>query len=124
MSRFLSASMLLLLGGCSAIPLKPGAAKIRFMQNEPKGCTYLGEAVGSQGGSFIGRLTSNENMEIGARNSLKNQAAEMGGNVVTLLLNRAGQTGSWNQHGGHQGQTNVVLTGIVFKCPQAVLDSL
>ena len=124
MRNYLFATVLLLLGGCAAIPLNPGAAKIRITQNEPKGCTYLGEATGHQGGSVVGKLTSNENMEIGARNSLKNQAMEMGGNVVTILMNRAGQTGSYNQYGGGLGQTNVTLTGIVFNCPESVMKSL
>ena len=67
-------TVLLLLTGCAAEPLKPGAEKVHFMQSEPKGCKYLGEATGNQGNAFIGGLTSNENMETGARNTLKNKA--------------------------------------------------
>ncbi len=116
-------TVLLLLTGCAAEPLKPGAEKVHFMQSEPKGCKYLGEATGNQGNAFIGGLTSNENMETGARNTLKNKAVDMGGNAVVMLTNRAGQTGSYGRHGGGTRQTNVSITGIVFRCPQSILGN-
>lgn len=113
---------LLGLMGCAAAELKPGAERVRFMQAEPKGCKYLGEATGNQGNFFTGAYTSNENLETGARNTLKNKAVELGGNVVVLLTNRAGQTGSYGQYGGGSQQTNVALTGTIFNCPDSVLN--
>lgn len=56
----------------------------------------------------------------GARHDLKNQAFAMGGNVIVILTNRAGQTGS-GFGGGSSSQTNVTLTGTVFKCPANAL---
>jgi hypothetical protein len=79
----------------------------------------LGEATGNQGNFFTGAWTSNENLETGARNDLKNKAAGMGGNVVVLLTNRAGVTGSAGQYGGSMQQTNVTVTGTVYRCPTA-----
>lgn len=108
--------------GCAANSLKPGAERVRLMQNEPKGCKYLGEATGDQGGAFTGAWTSNTNMETGARNELKNKAFDMGGNVVVLLTNRAGQTGSGSMWNSSSQQTNVVITGTVFNCPDSILN--
>ena len=115
-------TLMLSLTSCAAIELKPGAERVRLTQNEPKGCEYLGEATGNQGNSFTGDFTSNKNMETGARNDLKNQALDMGGNVVVLLTNRAGQTGSYSQYGGSSSQTNVTITGTVFDCPPHTLE--
>lgn len=111
------------LAGCAAAQLKPGAEKVRFMQSEPKGCKYVGEATGNQGNALTGGWTSNENLETGARNVLKNKAVDMGGNVVVILTHRAGQTGSYGQYGGGSQQTNVALTGTVFSCPESVLNN-
>lgn len=123
MNKFILAAATLLLAGCAAQSLKPGAEKVRFMQSEPKGCKYLGEATGNQGNFFTGGWTSNENLETGARNTLKNKAVEMGGNVIVMLTNRAGQTGSGGQYGGSTQQTNVAMAGTVFNCPDSVLNN-
>lgn len=105
------------LGGCSANSLQAGADKVRLTNNEPgKECKYLGEVTGNQGNFFTGEWTSNSSLETGARNDLKNQAAGMGGNVVSLLTQRAGQTGSIYDGAGSMAQTNVTLTGNVYKC--------
>lgn len=112
---------LLTLGGCSAVPLQPGAERIRIVTNEPAGCQYLGEVTGSQGDFFTGGWTSNANLETGARNDLKNQTARMGGNTIQLLTTRAGQTGSMSvaqgSGGGSSAQTNVTYVGTVYRCP-------
>ncbi len=121
MRAFLILSVIAVLSGCAAVPLKPEAQTVRFLQSEPKGCKYLGEATGNQGNFFTGPWTSNANLETGARNRLKNKATEMGGNVIVLLTNRAGQTGSVNEGTGHSSQTNVTLTGTVYRCPASVL---
>lgn len=122
MKRLVMTAATLLLAGCSAQQLKPGADKIRVFQTEPKGCKYLGEATGNQGNFLSGGWTSNENLETGARNTLKNKAMEMGGNAVAILTNRAGNTGSFGQYGGGMSQTNVTLAGTVYNCPENVLN--
>ncbi|MBR8655939.1 DUF4156 domain-containing protein [Achromobacter sp. Marseille-Q0513] len=102
------------LAACAPTPLAPGAASnVRITHNEPgKGCAFLGDVTGSQGDFLRGAITSNADLETGARNDLKNRAAAMGGNVVYLLTQRAGQTG----HKDHSEQTNVTLTGNVYRC--------
>ncbi len=104
------------LTGCAPTALMPGAERVRLTQEEPKGCEYLGEVIGDQGGSLSGPLTSNANLERGALNDLKNRAFQMGGTVVYLIANRAGQTASINRDGGSSQQTNVVYIGAVYRC--------
>lgn len=118
MNKLIVAAMLAFLSGCSAIVLNPEALKIKVVVSEPsKKCKFLGDVTGSQGNFFTGGYTSNENLETGARNSLKNKAAALGGNVVHILTQRAGSTGSYGQYGGSSQQTNVTLSGNVYKCP-------
>lgn len=111
-----------LLAGCAAVQLNPGAAQVRITTNEPQGCKYLGEVTGNQGNFLTGGFTSNANLETGARNEMKNEAAKLGANTVQMLTNRAGQTGSMSLAGGTGGgsmeQTNVTYTGIAYKCPE------
>ncbi|MGS1008929.1 DUF4156 domain-containing protein [Achromobacter anxifer] len=102
------------LAACAPTSLAPGpATSVRITHNEPgKECAFLGDVTGSQGNFLAGAITSNADLETGARNDLKNRAAAMGGNVVYLLTQRAGQTGGKD----HQEQTNVTLSGNVYRC--------
>ncbi len=102
------------LAACAPTTLSPGAASnVRITHNEPgKECVFLGDVTGSQGNFLAGAITSNADLETGARNDLKNKAAGMGGNVVYLLTQRAGQTGGKD----HLEQTNVTLSGNVYRC--------
>jgi hypothetical protein len=104
-----------LLAGCAATPLHPGAQMVRVTNTEPGSeCQFLGDITGNQGNSFTGPFITNENLETGARNDLKNKAAALGGNLVVLLTQRAGQTGGIGQGSGEQ--TNVTLSGNVYRC--------
>ena len=112
---FLAAVM----AGCAAAPLIPGSERVRITNSEPgKECKFLGDVTGNQGNFFTGPWTSNENLETGARNDIKNKAAAMGGNIVAILTQRAGQTGSFGQYGGSSQQTNVAVSGNVYRCPE------
>jgi hypothetical protein len=107
------------LSGCAAVPSNSGADRVRITNTEPgKECRFLGDVTGNQGNFVTGPWTSNENLEIGARNIIKNKAFAMGANVVVLLTQRAGQSGSYVQGGGSMTQTNVVLTGNAYRCPE------
>ncbi|MDZ7661470.1 DUF4156 domain-containing protein [Thiohalophilus sp.] len=122
MKRIISLITAISLTACSAIPLQPGAEKVRLTHQEPKNCQFLGDVTGSQGNEFTGELTSNSTMETGARNDIKNKAHALGGNVVYFLSHRAGQTGEFGSVGnsfyGSSYQSNVTLSGNVYKCPQ------
>jgi len=104
----------LCLFGCAPIqPASPAASNVRITNQEPAHrCAFLGDITGSQGNFLLGSITSNADLESGARNDLKNKAAAIGGNVVYLLTHRAGQTGSSD----HLAQTNVTLSGNVYRC--------
>jgi len=109
---------LVLMAGCTAIPLKPGAELVRVTHVEPTSeCKWLGDVTGSQGNSYTGQYTTNANLETGARNDLKNKAAALGGNLVVLITERPGLTGNFGLEGGPVHQTSVTLTGSVYRCP-------
>lgn len=110
--------LLATLSACASTSLKQGATMVRLTHTEPstEKCQFLGDITGSQGDFFSGAFTSNEDLETGARHDLKNKAHAMGGNVVYLLTQRAGQTGSYGDGSGSTEQTNVTLTGNVYRC--------
>ena len=115
--------VLVLLGvsACTAVPLQDGAKLVRLTNTEPtKECQFLGDVTGNQGDFLTGEFTSNAELETGARNDIKNKAYSLGGNLVYLLTQRAGQTGSFDKHfGGSSVQTNVTLSGNVYFCPES-----
>lgn len=102
--------------GCSATSLSHGAERVRLTNQEPAGCEFLGDITGSEGGFWTGSLTSNSNLDTGARNDLKNRAYKMGGNVVYLLTQRAAQSGGMSHGSGGSSETSVILTGNVYRC--------
>ncbi len=105
------------LAACSSVAVQPQANGVRLTHNEPgKECTFLGDVTGSQGDFFTGAFTSNADLETGARNDLKNKAMNLGGDTIYILTQRAGQTGSYNDDFGGSQQTNVTLSGNVYKC--------
>jgi hypothetical protein len=108
--------------GCAATPLNPGAGQIRLTNTEPgKQCRYLGETTGRQGGWWTGAFTSNESLEEGARNDLKNEAASLGANVVHLVSSQTGTSasggGGWGGGGGGSQTTLVTYVGAAYRCP-------
>jgi hypothetical protein len=118
MSKVTVVVLAAIVSGCAATPINLGAERVRITNAEPgKECKFLGDVTGSQGNFLTGPWTSNENLETGARNDIKNKAAAMGGNVVAILTHWAGQTGSYGQYGWSSQQTNVVITGNVYRCP-------
>jgi hypothetical protein len=106
------------LAACSSVAVQPQANGVRLTHNEPGNeCTFLGDVTGSQGDFFTGAFTSNADLETGARNDIKNKAMSLGGDTVYILTQRAGQTGSYSDDfGGGSQQTNVTLSGNVYKC--------
>ena len=103
------------LSGCAITQLQPGAERVRVTNTEPDSkCEFLGDITANQGNSMTGPFITNENLETGARHDLKNKAAALGGNLVVLLTHRAGQSGTL---GESVEQTNVTLSGNVYRCP-------
>ncbi len=100
-----------LLIGCSAIPMTRGGGSVELVTEKPSGnCKPLGDAIGSQGNWFTGDYTSNENLLMGARNDLRNKAAQMGGNTVWVQ-----DKANTNKYGS-LGTTNTTVLGVVYRC--------
>lgn len=107
--RVISALCAIALVGCAANTLRPEAQKVRLLGATPgPECKYMGDATGGQGNFFTGQYTSNANLQTGALNDLKNQAAAMGGNAVYVLANNTGLDKGT--------QTSVISTGNVYFC--------
>lgn len=104
----------IVISGCAATALKPGAERVKLTNQEPKDCEYLGEIAGSQGNAISGGWTSNDNLAEGARNDLKNKAFEKGANVVHVLTSRDGM--SIGQYGGSKTSSN--MEGVAYRCPE------
>ncbi|ASK79880.1 hypothetical protein CF386_10020 [Paraphotobacterium marinum] len=102
------------ISGCAAIKLNPNAKNVIVTPEKPdKDCKYLGSVSGDQGNSFTGEYTSNKNLEIGAMNDLKNNAAALGANYVQLITNRAASDSNGQQT---SNQTSVSQVGNAFFC--------
>lgn len=122
MNRYLTVLAVLLIAGCAAKEIRPGAEKIIVSrQAAPKTCKFKGQVMGEQGGSFTGGWTSNKNLAQGAMNDMRNQALDLGANYVVLEESKAGSTMSG---GGGSGffsmsgqQTDVTQVGNAYVCP-------
>lgn len=98
--------------GCSANQVIPQAKSIEIVNERPDKtkCKFMGEIVGSQGNWFTGDFTSNENLVLGARNELRNEAYKLGGNIIYIQDMK--NTNAW----GSLGTTNTTAIGKVYKC--------
>jgi hypothetical protein len=77
----------------------------------PKTCHYIGEVYGSQGNWFTGIFTSNMNLALGARNSLKNQAAYNRANYIYMEAFNANNSALYVA-----GNKNVTVMGRAYAC--------
>jgi hypothetical protein len=104
--------MVFTLVGCSANQVIPQANSVEIVNEKPdkSKCAFVGEVVGSQGNWFTGDYTSNENLVLGARNELRNEAYKLGGNIVYMQDMK--NTNAW----GSLGTTNTTAIGKVYKC--------
>ena len=110
MKNVVAALLPILLIACSAVAPTRQGQTIELVTEKPSNCKQLGDAVGSQGNWFTGDYTSNENLLLGARNDLRNKAAEMGGNVVWVQ-----NTANTNAYRS-SGTTNTTVLGVVYRC--------
>ncbi len=101
-----------LIAGCSAPQLKPEASAVKIVINKPDtaGCKYLGEITGSPGNWGTEESGAREALMVGASNDLRNQAYDMGGNVI--YFQKINDESSWVL----LGTTSISLTGLVYQC--------
>ena len=112
----------ILLASCSAIQLNPIASKVEISRAAPaKDCKFINTITATQGNFFSGVFTSNNNLQEGAYNKVRNEAAEIGGNYIQLISSQAGDTGVGSGFDGDYNssyqQTNYTVTGSVYNCP-------
>ena len=107
---------LVLFAGCESIELESGASSVEVVLEKPTSCKYLGQVRGAQGNFFTGGWTSNANLEQGAMNQLRNEAAKIGADTVYVITNRASNTCSGGRYGGGFQQTGTTLIGNAYKC--------
>jgi len=86
MKKIFISLFVLLFVSCAATKLLPEASKILIVNEKPDENVYvfIGEVVGSEGNYWSGDLTSNEELLIGARNKLRNEAFKLGGDIVYM----------------------------------------
>ena len=112
MNYLVSSAFVVLLVGCSAKELNPGAQTVIITNTPPsKDCQYLGEVSGSQGNLLTADITPDRELIQGARNEMRNQAHSMGANYVIIV----NESTSVNQ--GQGGAYNATIFGNAFKCP-------
>ncbi|WP_150467051.1 DUF4156 domain-containing protein [Francisella sp. SYW-9] len=113
---------MILLASCSSVQLNPAASRVQVSTVAPaKDCKFVNTVTATQGNFFTGGFTSNNNLQEGAYNKARNEAAQMGGNYIQLISSQAGNTGGGNSFNGNfdysSQQTNYTVTGSVYNCP-------
>lgn len=102
------------LSGCAAKPLQPGAEHIYLSSTAPAAqCRYLGEVRGAQGNFWTAEFTSDEALLMGARNELRNRAATLGANYVTIETEHYSENTTLDSLGGVYA---AVIVGNAWRC--------
>jgi len=102
-----------LLAGCLAKSLSSGGAQVITVSRAPHGCERLGDVEGRSGGWIRGDVTSRQDLELGARNTLRNDAAKLGADTVQIV-HREGVT---TQTFAGTGDVNQVrYSGVAWRC--------
>ncbi|WP_437890744.1 DUF4156 domain-containing protein [Phytobacter sp. V91] len=103
----------LLLAGCSAgNELSASGQNVRFVEDKPGAdCQYLGTTSGKQSNWLSGQHGEEGGSMRGAANDLRNQAAQMGGNVIF------GVTSPTQGFLSSFVPTASEMNGQVYKCP-------
>lgn len=110
---FACAGSALLVAGCMAKSLSPAGAAVSVVSQAPAGCERLGELVGLSPGGMRGDMSSPHDLELGARNDLRNRAALMGADTVQMLGREGIVTHSF---AGHARASQVRHTGVAWRC--------
>ncbi|MGU3415577.1 DUF4156 domain-containing protein [Enterobacteriaceae bacterium C23F] len=103
----------LMLAGCSSSnELTAGGQNVRFVEDKPgTECQLVGTATGKQSNWLSGQQGEEGGSMRGAANALRNQAAEMGGNVIYGVSSPTqGMLSSFVP-------TDSEMIGQVYKCP-------
>jgi hypothetical protein len=112
----------LLLMGCGATELTRQGSQVRALPQAPSGCQLLGTIRDAEGGGL--RSFASNRAIVQAR--LRNEAARIGGNIISVVDEERGDTEDGKEHfqtgvagltSPNAGCTNcVLLTAQVFQC--------
>lgn len=109
---------LLIVASCAAKPLHSGADRVFVTrQPPPESCRFLGEIRGAQGNFWTAEFTSDEALLAGARNELRNRAAALGANYVTIETERYSNNTAADSLGGTYA---AVIVGNAWHCDNGV----
>ncbi|MBP2674429.1 MAG: rane protein [Deltaproteobacteria bacterium] len=108
--RKISALLVLVsaLSACAPYSIMHGAESLSVLQDREdfRNCAHLGEAIGVAGSWWYYWAISNRSLTQWARNDLRNQALEMGGNRIRI------------EDQSNLYTTSVVFIGQVYRCPE------
>ncbi|QIQ21664.1 DUF4156 domain-containing protein [Zophobihabitans entericus] len=110
--KILLVSAVLALTACSSsqYTLSSAGANVQFVDEKPsESCQFLGRAEGTRGSFFSGTKTHSQLMRDAAID-LRNQAAQMGGNVIHNAQDASMKVIS------DIAPTDAVMAGDVYKC--------
>ena len=81
----------------------------------PDGCVFVGEVLGSQGNFWTAEFTSDEDLIVGARNRMRDEAYAIGANFVQIELeNQSHNTADLSAGGVFSS----VVIGNGYHCPE------
>ena len=108
MPKLLLSMSIILISGCSVMTanqVRPEAESIRIYGDFEmlKECRYITEVIGTQGQWYDFLFISNKNLVLGAINDMKNQARDVGANVINVELDML-------------FQSSVTLFGQAYEC--------
>lgn len=99
--------------GCMAKRLSDGGATVTTVSRAPHRCERLGDVAGRSGGMLVGDMTSVRDLDLGARNDLRNRAAKLGADTVQIV-HREGVTP--DTFAGQSALNEVRFTGVAWRC--------
>lgn len=112
-------SLPVLLTGCAAKPLVPGAGEVFVTKDPPPvGCQFVGEVQGSQGNFWTAEFTSDTRLIAGARNELRNAAYALAANYVKIETESFSENTASDSLGG---TFSAVVIGNAYRCDEALL---
>jgi hypothetical protein len=103
----------LLLSGCVAKSLSNAGSEVITVSQAPRGCERLGDVAGASGGWITGDVTSQRDLDMGARNDLRNAAAKLGADTVQIIR-REGV--SDRTFAGTSQPNRVHYSGVAWRC--------
>jgi len=109
-NKILVTSILLVLAGCAAKSINPGAQTVMLSNDKPaENCSFVGEVTGGQGNWWTDDITSSKNIAKGSRNDLRNSAFFIGANYYVHVQQTSGSN-------TYLGGSTLAIVGNAYKC--------